>query len=145
MSNRSLLLGGTLVGAIALASTGTAKADSTIGVCAFTGSTPPYQFVLVNQSDLSNYESTHLHDIYNVSNAADCPSTIQAVKGDGTPSPTPTPSLSPTPTPAGTVLSANTSLPTELPDTGAGLSTLIGLPTVIAAGSAYVGARRFRR
>jgi outer membrane biosynthesis protein TonB len=61
-----------------------------------------------------------------------------------TPKPTPTPI--PVETGKGQVLSAASTeaaqpLPTKLPDTGAGLSALIGLPTLALAGRAYLRSR----
>lgn len=147
MSNRSFIIGGLAAATLVIAGSSLVRADSVVGVCAFTGSTPPYQFTQVNSADLSTYEDSHPHDIYNVSGPSDCPATIRPVKdgGDPTPSASPNPTPSPSPSPTGTVLSTSTALPAELPATGSGLMSLIGLPTVAAASGAYIRARLNRR
>jgi len=61
-----------------------------------------------------------------------------------TPKPTPAPSTTPTPTPTpqGQILSTSTQ-PVTLPDTGsADASTLIGLGSMVTAGTAYIKTRK---
>jgi hypothetical protein len=60
-------------------------------------------------------------------------------QGEGTPTPTPAPTTTPQPEQPGQVLGASTTstqpAPATLPQTGAGLISLLGLPTLAGAGA----------
>jgi len=111
-----------------------------IGVCHATGSkTNPYVFINVDEHAVpahTNHQDDR--DVVGAKSAADCPKPATQ-----TPAPTPTPGQ-------GQVLSttqvpAQVALPTELPKTGAstaGLSALVGLPTLAVTGRAYLRSRQ---
>jgi hypothetical protein len=125
----------------ALATSNSKNDDHKIGICHATGSkTNPYVYINV---DVHAAEAHKRHqdgrDIIGVKSAKDCPK--------ATVSPKPSASPSPAPGKGGTVLGSSTEpktedQPTKLPETGAGLSALIGLPSLAVAGRAYLRSRQ---
>lgn len=113
MTTRNMILS-VAAGSIAvLAGTALASSTNIEGVCAVTGDpNAPYTFVEIDPTQLAKADSD---DIFGVTSASQCPTTLggslQSV------SPSPSPSVSPSPT--GQVLSAQTAAsPAVLPDTG---------------------------
>jgi hypothetical protein len=114
-----------------------------VGICHATGSkTNPYVYIVVDQHAADAHKKHQDgRDVIGVSSADKCPKAAQTsdkkddkkgeVKGTST---TPTPSASPETGKGG---------PATLPDTGAtaGLSALLGLPTLALAGRAYLRSR----
>src|SRR6266705_4312552 len=111
--------------ALACAKKDVKPVDHKVGICHATGSkTNPYVFITVDEHAVKAHQNHQDgRDIVGAKSAADCPK-------PSVPTPTPTPGkgqvLSTTQTPA------QVALPTELPKTGstAGLSALVGLPTL---------------
>jgi hypothetical protein len=117
--------------------------DHKIGICHATGSkTNPYVYINVDKH-AAEAHARHQdgRDIIGVKSAKDCPK-----PGAATPSPKPSTSPSPSTKPgqgSGQTLGSSTEpQPTQLPETGAGLSALVGLPTLTLAGRAYLRSRK---
>ena len=154
MSIKNLAFAGTAAATIVAATAGTALAcnlpqtkpvDHKVGICHATGSkTNPYVFITVDEhGEKAHQGHQDGRDIVGAKSAADCP---KPPKQTPAPTPTPTPGkgqvLSTTQTPAPTPAVAK---PTVLPQTGAstaGLSALVGLPTLAVTGRAYLRSRR---
>jgi hypothetical protein len=108
-----------------------------VGICHATGSkTNPYVFIVVDKHAASAH-AKHQDglDVIGVTSADKCPKPA-TTGGQGGTTPTPTPKANEN----GQVL-GNSTQPTSLPDTGAGLSALLGLPTLAFAGRAYLRSR----
>jgi hypothetical protein len=118
MTIKTIALGITAASLAALCGTALASTQTLEGVCATTGNPDaPYQFYLVDPTKLVKTDAA---DIFGVTSASQCPTTLQA-GGTYTPSPSPSPSPAPSaaPTPTGRILSAQTqAAPSILPDTG---------------------------
>jgi hypothetical protein len=112
-----------------------------VGICHATGSaTNPYVFINVDEHAVKAHESHQDgRDIIGAKSAAQCPQPTPAPQAKG--------GNTQTQNQPGTVLAASTApaaqpLPKTLPDTGAGLSALIGLPSIAVATRAYLRSRR---
>lgn len=112
-----------------------------VGICHSTGSeTNPYVFIIVDEHAVkahSNHQDGR--DIIGVKSADQCPKPHVAPGKGGSTTPTPAPAPQ-SGSNGGQVLGSSTS-PSTLPDTGAGLSTLIGLPALAVAGRGYIRAK----
>lgn len=112
-----------------------------VGICHATGSaTNPYVFIIVDEHAVKAHSNHQDHrDIVGVKSADQCPKphTAPGKGGTTTPTPSPTPQSGSNPQ----VLGSSTQSPSTLPDTGAGLSTLIGLPALAVAGRSYLRAK----
>jgi hypothetical protein len=103
-----------------------------VGICHATGSaTNPYVFIIVDKH-AAEAHAKHQdgRDVIGVTSADKCPKATTGSTAKG-----------------GQVLATSTTpvlaqaAPTTLPDTGAGLSALLGLPTLAIAGRAYLRSR----
>jgi hypothetical protein len=120
----------------ALATTHAAITDHKVGICHATGSkTNPYVFIVVDKHAAEAHKKHQDgRDVIGVTSADKCPKPATAgstSKGGQV--------LATSTTPA-----ATQAAPTTLPDTGAGLSALLGLPTLAIAGRAYLRSRLAR-
>jgi hypothetical protein len=141
MRNRILSAAGAAVAIGLLVAPAMAAASSTkdhkVGICHATGSkTNPYVYINVDEHAVKAHQSHQDgRDIIGVKSAKDCPT--------GSSKPSPTPSASPKPGQGGAVLGSSTEpQPTKLPDTGAGLSALVGMPALGVAARAYLRSRK---
>ena len=135
--NKSLLITGAVAATFATAALAT-PAEATgqltskkVGICHATGSkTNPYVYIVVSKSAADAHERHQDgRDIIGAKSAADCKK--GEVKGsNATPTPTPTPGKG-----------GPAEQPTKLPDTGAGLSVLLGAPALALAGRTYLRSR----
>ncbi|MDF2460941.1 MAG: hypothetical protein K0S68_344 [Candidatus Saccharibacteria bacterium] len=139
--NKNLLIAGVVAATAAtlvLAAPAEATGEITskkVGICHATGSTKnPYVFIVVSKSAAEAHKNHQDHrDIVGAKSEADCKKgevkkdDKGEVKGSNT-----TPTATPTPGKGG---------PATLPETGAGLSMLIGLPALALAGRAYLRSR----
>jgi hypothetical protein len=133
-----------LMAAPALATSNTKNDDHKIGICHATGSkTNPYVYINVDEHAAKAHENHQDgRDIVGVKSAKDCPKATTSPKPSASPSSSPKPGQG-----GGQVLGGSTEpktedQPTQLPDTGAGLSALVGLPTLAVAGRAYLRSRQ---
>ena len=110
-----------------------------VGICHATGSeTNPYVFIIVDEHAVKAHTNHQDHrDIIGVKSADQCPKPHVAPGKGGSTTPTPTPQSGGN---GGQVLGSSAS-PSTLPDTGAGLSTLIGLPALAVAGRSDLRAK----
>lgn len=152
MTFKNLILASAMaVSVTALASNSASATTQTIpshkvGICHATGSEKnPYVFIVVDKNATDAHKNHQdRRDVIGVSSASACPKT--------TTNPSPSPSVSPSTKPAetggqgsGSTLGAATSnetMPTVLPDTGAGLSGLIGFAAMATATLGYIRSRR---
>jgi hypothetical protein len=115
-----------------------------VGICHATGSkTNPYVYIVVDQHAADAHRKHQDgRDIIGVSSADKC----KCPQGTHSPVPTPAPTGKGSHDDKGEVKGTSTTpqpAPTTLPDTGAsaGLSALLGLPTLALAGRAYLRSR----
>ena len=126
-------IGLTAIAVVPASATNSTTSDHKIGICHATGSkTNPYVYIVVDKhATHAHAKHQHGRDIIGAKSAKECPGQATA-----TPTPSPKPIATPTPT-SGSVLGAQV-VPTTLPETGGGLSALIGIPAMLLAGRAYL-------
>ncbi len=120
--------------------------DHKVGICHATGSkTNPYVFINVDKHAAAAHAKHHDgRDRIGVKSASDCPKPVKPAEakpeaGKGGSAPAPVAAIKPAQPVATT---ATPEQPATLPETGAGLSALLGIPAMLVAGREYLRTRK---